>query len=109
MIFRMELTYHEVAEILYLKHIDAKSTGYTFPPEICEAFDFNVMLKFLLPDYVKVNITIDDIRLISILTTNKTFRLTKVSFFYVILGIIESHSGLSGDIEGFFSFDSRYL
>ena len=32
MVFVMELTYCEVAEVLDTKYIDAKSTGYTFPP-----------------------------------------------------------------------------
>ena len=36
-----------------------------------------MMLKSLLPIEVKVNITIDDIRLKSNLTTNKTIRFTK--------------------------------
>ena len=65
-----------------MKHIDAKSTGYTFPPGIYEVYDINLMLKSLLPDDVEKNITIDDIRLISNLTTNKTIRLTK-NFFYL--------------------------
>ena len=32
MVFRIELTYHENAETLDTKYIDAKSTDYTFPP-----------------------------------------------------------------------------
>ena len=39
------------------------------------------MRKSLLPDEPKVNITIDDIRLRSNLTTNKTKRFTRKSFF----------------------------
>ena len=46
-----------------------------------EIIDFNFMLKSLLPKEVKVNITIDDIRLKSNLTTNKTIKFTKKSFF----------------------------
>ena len=64
-----------------------------------EISDPNLMLKFLLPD--EVNITIDDIRPISNLTPNKTIRFTEKSFFYTILGFIQSHSGLLGDFEGF--------
>ena len=44
------------------------------------------MLMSLLPNEVKVNITIDDIRLKSILTTNRTNKFTKKSFFYKIQG-----------------------
>ena len=66
-----------------------------------EIIDFNFMLKSLLPKEVKVNITIDDVRLKLNLTTNKTIRFTKKSFFYGILGFTQSHSGELGDIEGF--------
>ena len=50
---------------------------------------------------MKVDITIDDIRLKSNLTTNKTIKITKKTFFYIILGFTQSHSGELGDIEGF--------
>ena len=60
------------------------------------------MLKSLLPDDVKSNITIDDFRLRSALGNSKTIRFTKKSFFYTLLGFTQSHSGPLGDIEGFF-------
>ena len=81
MAFRMELTYHEVAEILDMKNFNASTTRYTFPPGIYEISDNNLMLKSLLPDDIKVNITVDDNRLRSNLITNKTMRFTKRSFF----------------------------
>ena len=59
------------------------------------------MLKSLLPKEVKVNFTIDDVRLKSKLTTNKTIRFTKILFFDVILGFTQSHSVELGDIPGF--------
>ena len=59
------------------------------------------MLKSLLHKDVKVKITIEDIRQKSNLTTKKTIRFTKKSFFYVILGFSQSHSGELGDIEEF--------
>ena len=59
------------------------------------------MLKSLLHNEGKVNTISDDIRLRSNLTTNKTIRLTKKSFFYTILGFTQSHSGPLGDIESF--------
>ena len=101
MVSRMELTNHEVAEILDIKSIDAKSTGYTFPVGVYEVSKINLMLESLLPDDVKVNITIDDIGLRSNLTTNKNIRFTKRYFFYTILGYVQSHSGPLCDIEGF--------
>ena len=48
-----------------------------------------------------MNNTIDDIRLKSSLTTNKTIKFTKNSFFYTILGFTKSHSGVLGVIPGF--------
>ena len=50
-------------------------------------------LKSLLPNEVKVNITIGDIRLRSHLSTNKIIRSTERSFSYTILGCTQSHSG----------------
>ena len=48
-----------------------------------------------------MKITIDDIRLNSNLTTNKTDKFTKKSFFSTTLGFTHSHSGELGDIERF--------
>ena len=59
------------------------------------------MLESLVPNEVKVDIEIDDIRLKSNLITNKTIRFNKKSFIYIILGFIQSHSDELGDIEGF--------
>ena len=59
------------------------------------------MLKSLLADEVKVNITFDDIRLRSTLCTDKLFRFTKNFFFFSILQFTQSHSGSLGEIEGF--------
>ena len=60
------------------------------------------MLKFLLPKELKVYNAVDDIRLKSNLTTNKTIRFTENSFFYVIFGFTQSHSGPLDNINGFF-------
>ena len=59
------------------------------------------MLNSLFPNQVKVNILIDDIRLKSNLTTNKTIKFTKNSLSFIILGFTQSYSGESGDIPGF--------
>ena len=64
--------------------------------------DLNNTLKYILPNNVKVNITIDDIRLKSNLKTNQTLLFTKKSFFYTILGYTQSHQGPLNDIEGFY-------
>ena len=62
------------------------------------------MLKSLLPKEVKVNITVDNIRLKSSLNNNKTLRFTKISFFNTISGSIESHSGKIGYMPDFVQF-----
>ena len=64
--------------------------------------DLNITLKHILPDNVKVTITIDDIRLKSNLKINQTLIFTIKSFFYTILGFTQSHQGPLNDIEGFY-------
>ena len=60
------------------------------------------MLKSLLPNKVKVKITIDDNRLKSNSTTNKTITFTEKTFFsYTFLGFTQSHSGVLGDLKGY--------
>ena len=55
------------------------------------------MLKSLLPNQVKVDITDGDIRLWSKITTNKTKKVTSNSLFYTILGFTQSHSSPLND------------
>ena len=64
--------------------------------------DLNNTLENILPDNVKVTITIDDIRLKSNLKINQTLIFTEKSFFYTILGFTQSHQGSLNDIEGFY-------
>ena len=72
MVYRFQLTYDEIMDILDLKYIATKRTGYSLNPGIYEVIDFNNTLKYILPNNVEVNITIDDIRLKSNLKTNQT-------------------------------------
>ena len=58
----MELTYDDFIVILDIKYFPSETLGYTLPPGIYETSDINTTLGYLLPDFVKVNITIDDIR-----------------------------------------------
>ena len=101
MVYRIQLTYDEIVDILNFKYVAGSTKGNTLPPGVYENIDTNFMSKSLFPKEVKVNITIDDVRLKSNLTTNKTIRFTKQSFFYTILGSIQSHSGELGDIPDF--------
>ena len=85
-VYRMRLSYYEIMDILDLKYIPTKRTGYSLNPGIYEVVDLNNTLKHILPDNVKVNITIDDIRLKSNLKINQTLIFTEKSFFCTILG-----------------------
>ena len=97
----MQLTYDEIIAILDLKYIPTKRTGYSLNPGIYEVVDLNNTLKYILPNNVKVSVTIDGIRLKSNLKINQTLIFTKESFFHTILGFVQSYSGELGDIEGF--------
>ena len=100
LVYRMRLSYYEIMDILDLRYIPTKRTGYTLNPGIYEVVDLNNTLKYILPDNVKVTITIDDIRLKSNLKTNQTLIFTEKSFFYTILGYTQSRSYPLEDIDG---------
>ena len=102
MVYRFQPTYDEIMGILNLKYIPTKRTGYSLNPGIYEVVDLNNTLKYILPDNVKVNVTIDDIRLKSNLKINQTLIFTEKSFFYTILGFNRSHSYPFDDKDGFY-------
>ena len=102
LVYRMKLTYNEIIDILDLKYIPTKRTGYSLNPGIYEVVDLNNTLKYILTDNVKVSVTIDDIRLKSNLKTNQTLIFTQKSSFYTILGFTQSRSYPLDDIEGFY-------
>ena len=95
----MRLSYDEIMDILNLKYIPTKRTGYSLNPGIYEIIDLNKVLKHILPNIVKVNITIDDIRLKSNLKINQTLIFTERSFFNTILGFTQSRSYPLNDID----------
>ena len=103
----MRLSYDEIMDILDLNYIPTKRTGYSLNPGIYEVIDLNNTLKHILPDNVKVNITIDDIRLKSNLKINQTLIFTEKSFFYTILGFTQSRSYPLVDINGFYQIIAR--
>ena len=102
LVYRMQLTRDEIIDVLDLKYIPTKRTGYSSNPGIYEVIDLNNTLKYILPDNVKVSVTIDDIRLKSNLKINQTLIFTEKSFFYTILGFTQSHQGPLNDIKGFY-------
>ena len=89
LVHRMQLTYNEIIDILDLKYIPTKRTGYSLNPGVYEVIDLNNTLKYILPDNVKVTITIDDIRLKSNLKINQTLIFTNKSFFYTMFGFTQ--------------------
>ena len=97
----MELAYGEITDVLDIKHFPSESRAYTLPPGIYEVSDFIRTLEYLLPDFVKVNVTIDDIRLESDLIFNQTLIFTEKSFFYRLIGFTQSHAGPLNDVEDF--------
>ena len=99
---RMQLTYDEIIDILDLKFIHTKRTGYSLNLGISEVVDLNNTLKYILPDNVEVSVTIDDVTLKSNLKNNQTLIFINKSFFYTILGFTQSHQGHFNDIEGFY-------
>ena len=106
LVYRMRLSYDEIMDILDLKYIPTKRTGYSLNPGIYEVVDLNNTLNYILPNNVKVNITIDDIRLNSNLKINQTLIFTKRSFFYTILGFTQSRSYPLDDIDSHYQLIS---
>ena len=88
----MRLFYDEIMDILDLKYIPTKRTRYSLNPDIYEVVGLNNTLKYILPNTVKVNITIDDIKLKSNLKTNQILIFTEQFFFYTILEYTRSRS-----------------
>ena len=81
LVYRMQLTYDEIIDVLDLKYISTERRGYSLNPGIYEIVDLNNTLKHILPDNVKVSITIDDNSLKSNLKFNQTLIFTEKSFF----------------------------
>ena len=73
----MRLSYDEIIDMIDLKYISTKRTGYSLNPGIYEVVELNNSLKHILPNNLKVNITIDDIRLKANLETNQTIIFTE--------------------------------
>ena len=102
LVYRFQLTFDEIMDILHLKYIPTKRTGYSLNPNIYEVAELNNTLKYILPDNVKGSVTIDDIRLQSNLKVIQTLTFTEESFFYTILAFTRSHSYPLGDIDAFY-------
>ena len=77
LVYRMQLTYDEIIDLLDLKFVPTKRTGYSLNPGIYEVVDLNNTLKHFLPNNVKASVTINDVRLKSNLKTNQALIFTK--------------------------------
>ena len=84
MVYKMESTYDEIVDILNVKYISGTTIGYVLPRGKYEISGLNSMINSLLRDEVKVNLTIDDIRLRTNLTTDKVINFTKIFFCFPI-------------------------
>ena len=102
MVYRFRLTYDEIMDILDLKYIPTKRMGYSIEPNIYNVVDLNKTLKNILPNNVKIDITIDERKYKTDLKINQTLIFTNKSFFYTILGFTQSHSYPLDDLEGFY-------
>ena len=102
LVYRFKLTYNEIMDILDLKYIPTKRTGYSIEPNIYNVVDLNKTLKNILPNNVKIDVTIDERKYKTDLKINQTLIFTNKSFFYTILGFTQSHSYPLEDIEGFY-------
>ena len=56
LVYRMRLSYDEIIDILDLKYITTKRTGYSLNPGIYEVVVLNNSLKHILPNNVKVSV-----------------------------------------------------
>ena len=102
LVYRMQLTYDEIMDVIDLKYISTKRIGYSLDPGFYEVDDLNNTLKHYLPDNIKVNVTIDDIKLKSNLKINQTLFFIEKSFFFTTLGFTQSRSYPLDVIDGFY-------
>ena len=102
LVYRMRLSYDEIMDILDLKYIPTKRMGYSIEPNLYNVVDLNKTLKNILPNNVKIDITIDERKYKTDIKINQTLIFTNKSFFYTILGFTQSHQGPLNDIEGFY-------
>ena len=102
LVYRMQLTYDEIIDILDLEYIPTKRTGYSIEPNIYNVVDLNKTLKNILPNNIKINVIIDERKYKTDLKINQTLIFTNKSFSYTILGYTQSHSYPLDDIEGFY-------
>ena len=85
-----------------MKYNPTKRLGYSLNTGIYEVVGLNNTLKHILPDNVKVSVTIDDVRLKSNLKINQNLTFTEKPLFSTYIGFTRSLSYPLDDIEGFY-------
>ena len=100
LVYRIQLTFVEVRDILDLKLLPTKRTGYYLKHDIYRIGDINNTLKNVSPDNVEISVTIDEKKNNSNLKINQTLIFTNRSFVYTLLGFTQSHSYPLNDIDG---------
>ena len=85
MLYRFQLTYGEIIDILDLKYILTKRKGFSLNAGMFEITKINKTIDFILTDNVRVIFTIDDIRLKSNLNFNQTLIFTNKILFNTLL------------------------
>ena len=102
LVYRMRLSYDEFINILDLEYIPTKRMGYSIEPNIYNVVDLNKTLKNILPNNIKIKVSIDERKYKTDFKINQTLIFTNKSFFYTILGFNQSHQRPLNDIEGFY-------
>ena len=80
-VYRMQLTYDEIIDVLKFKYIPTKRTGYSLKANIYQISDINKSLENILQDNVKIIVTIDEKIFKANLKLNQTLIFTDKSFF----------------------------
>ena len=81
MVYRLQLTYDEIIDILDLKYVPSKRTSCSLNRDMYEKIEMDTILGHILPNNVKVSIATYDIRIKSSLRDNQTLMFTEKSFF----------------------------
>ena len=102
LVYRFQLTYGEIIDIIDLKYIPTKRIGYSLPPGIYEVIELNHTLIYILHYNVKVSVTVDDIGLKTNFKFNQTLNFTNKGFSYTVLGFTQSCSDPLDDIDEFY-------
>ena len=93
-VYRKQLTYDEIIDILDLKNTPTKRTEFfLLNPGFYEVSDLNNSLHYILPDKLKASVTIDDVRLKSRIKINQTSIFTEKSIFMLYWGLLD-HIGI---------------